>query len=67
MDKRHCSIRFQGYHVVSLGKTKHVVMYSDMVQSEHKTHALAWKALDRLQGEPVNPQEKIAHWIEGKD
>jgi len=32
----------------------------------YPTHALAWKAVDRLEGEPVNPQEKIAHWIEKK-
>lgn len=57
------------YEVIMIGVDEFGVFCDGELIAEkvYSTHAQAWKAIDRLEGDPVNPQEKIAHWIEGKD
>lgn len=33
------------------------------VISEHETNAQAWRALDRMQNEPINKREDTADWV----
>lgn len=39
---------------------------SRMVAGPFPTNAEAWRALDRLEGEPISPAEKRADWISTK-
>ncbi|PWL18133.1 hypothetical protein DKP76_10465 [Falsochrobactrum shanghaiense] len=39
---------------------------AQMLAGPFETHAEAWRALDRMTGDPINPAEKKSQWIASK-
>ena len=54
-----------GCKILNINGAFHVYN-DDKFISEHTTNAQAWKALDRIEREPVNSQEATSIWIEEK-
>jgi hypothetical protein len=50
--------------VLKIGPKRWAVIDDEgRVASEHDTNSAAWRALDRLQNEPINKREAIADWV----
>lgn len=59
------------YTVGDLPSGRHAVWKIDGAKAElvkdYDTNAEAWRAYDRIMGEPVSKREEVAEWIANKE